>query len=55
MGGDESEAAWSLTGSLHLILQFIKQMAEFRRVFLGAPESDWPVLGAAEICVEEAM
>ena len=32
-----------------------QQTAEFRRVFLGAPESDWPVLGAAEVCVQEPV
>jgi hypothetical protein len=55
IGGNEFEAPGPVTRTLHFVLQFIKQTAEFRRVFLGACESDWPVLGAAEICVQEAM
>ena len=45
----------SVASPLHLILQFVEQPAEFRRVLLGARKSDWPIRCAAEVGVQEAM
>jgi hypothetical protein len=52
---NEFAAAWSVASPLHLILQFVEQPAEFRRVLLGARESDWPIRCGTEVGVQEAV
>jgi hypothetical protein len=54
-GGDEFEPPWPVARTLHFVLQVIKQAAEFRRVLLGAHESNWPFLRRTEVRVQEAV
>jgi hypothetical protein len=52
---NEFEPPWPVARTLHLVLQFVDQPAEFRRVLSGAYKSDWPILRAAEVGVQEAV